>query len=376
MKTIALISPFAMRHSGGVTTVIRELYQAIKEQPGCDAWILENSEGEEAATATGHSWPFRSFLWDQRIHWRPLLHFALTWPRERRHLAALIRERQSSLVHLHYFEDYYLHFPAAQLPIILTLHGSDVRQDLSRSRVLRLCGRYLMARSSRIVLPSRSLQADFLALMPQFAGRTRVIINGIALAAPQALERPLPASFILCTGNLQHVKGQDLLIRALALLRPSHPDLYLILAGDGPQRPVLQQLVQELELQERVLLPGRCSAGEVRWLLDRCLVYAQPSRAEGGHPLAVMEAMLAGKAVVGTMAGGLAEMIVDGRTGLTAAGEDPRALAAAIGTLLDQTEHRHRLAAAGQLQAQSQYTRAAMQQRYWQLYEEVLNEHS
>lgn len=376
MKTIALISPFAMRHSGGVTSVIRELYQALKEQPGGDAWILENSEGEAAATATGHSWPFRSFLWDQQIHWRPLLPFALTWKREQRRLEALIHQRQSSLVHLHYFEDYYLHFTAAQLPVVLTLHGSDLRQDLSHSRVLRFFGRHLMARARRIVLPSRSLQNDFLALMPQFADRTRVILNGIALASAQAPERPLPDSFLLCTGNLQQVKGQDILIRALALLRPAHPGLHLILAGDGPQRQALQQLVQTLELQECVQLAGRCSAGEVRWLLERCLVYVQPSRAEGGHPLAVMEAMLAGKAVIGTKAGGLAEMIVDGRTGLTVAADDPQAMAAAISMLLTQTERRHQLAAAGQQQAQSHYTRAAMQQRYWQLYEEVLNERS
>lgn|GEM_PF-6485809 len=338
-----------------------------------DSWIFENGEGAERETASGASFPFRSFLWDGKMHPQPLLAFGFYYSREQRRVNQWLAAKRTRLVHLHYFADYYLHFAAARLPMIITLHGSDVRQDLAHSQLLRRIARHVFSACQRIILPSASLAADFLEMMPEFQDRTEVVLNGVHPARPKAPTVKCRGPFILCTGNLQRVKGQDILIRAFERVHHSRPEYRLCLAGDGPERESLSALIKSLNLEDRVALLGKCPAAEVRYLVQKCTLYAQPSRSEGGHPLAVMEAMLAGRAVVAARAGGLAEMIHDEKNGLLCDSEDPEALAEVLLRLIRRPALRSRLAKTAERQANGLYTRAAMGDRYRRIYEETLH---
>lgn len=173
---------------------------------------------------------------------------------------------------------------------------------------------------------------------------------------------------------MQPVKGQDILIRAFALIAKQHPDLSLILVGDGPAKADLLALAAGLGMHDRIRFLGSRGSGEISSALRACTFYVQPSRNEGGHPLAVMEAMLAGKAVIASAASGLQEMIQHERNGLLSLPEDPAGMSQHMQRLLSTPSLRQQLAEAGQKKAQETYSLAAMALRYAALYREVLHE--
>jgi len=144
------------------------------------------------------------------------------------------------------------------------------------------------------------------------------------------LPAPTGAKLILWTGRLDPIKGLDLLLRAFARIDPARR-AHLLLAGDGPIRPQIEQTVAALGLTERVHLLGTRS--DVPSLLKAADVYTLPSRTEG-LPNALLEAMAAGVPIVTTDAPGCRDLIEDKRTGLVVPYGDIDALAAALSDLL------------------------------------------
>jgi glycosyltransferase involved in cell wall biosynthesis len=373
--TVAQISPFPVHLHGGVVRTVLNLQEGLKRYTPFSSVVVANQESRSTRVGV-LAFPFRSFCWDRRLYWQRLAAFILLFYSEHRHLFALPLPASVRLFHLHYFGDQYLHFAASRYPYVITLHGSDVRLDLRHSALLRAIAVPVFKRAQRICFPSESLSNDFLDLFPAFRDRCRILLNGTDLAPAKAIAEELPARFILCTGNMQPVKGQDLLIRAFARLAVRHPHIHLVLAGDGPAKEQWRALTAELGLQNQILFLGACNSNEISFVLQKCFFYVQPSRNEGGHPLAVMEAMLAGKAVVASATSGLKEMIEHEHNGLLAQSEDPQGLAEQMERVILSLPLRHQLAENGKQKAQTTYSLEAMSLRYAALYQEVLNERS
>src|SRR6185369_16170488 len=96
------------------------------------------------------------------------------------------------------------------------------------------------------------------------------------------------ANIIIAMGRLGKEKGFDLLITAFARIAPLHPDWHVVILGEGEQRSLLLQLAQELELHDRVHLPGRVKSPLP--YLRQAQLFVLPSRFEG-FPNALCEAM-------------------------------------------------------------------------------------
>lgn len=373
--TICQVSPFPVHLHGGVVRTVLNLHQGLPQHTPFGSVVIANQE------LAGHddgilSFPFRSFAWDRRLYWKPLAAFVLLFRREHKRLFSLPMPASTRLFHLHYFGDHYLHFAASRYPYLITLHGSDVRLDLRRSALLRAIAAPVLRRARRICFPSESLRRDFLGLFPALRDHCRVLYNGTDLAPASPLGETPPKRFILCTGNMQPVKGQDILIKAFALIAKQHPDLELVLVGDGPAKADLLALAAGLGVYDRIRFLGSRNSGDISAALRACTFYVQPSRNEGGHPLAVMEAMLAGKAVIASAASGLQEMIQHERNGLLSLPEDPADMSQHMQRLLSTPTLRQQLAEEGQKRAQETYSLAAMALRYAALYTEVLHEQS
>jgi glycosyltransferase involved in cell wall biosynthesis len=136
----------------------------------------------------------------------------------------------------------------------------------------------------------------------------------------------------------------DVLIEAAALLSDPFPELRVLVAGSGPEEDRLREMVRDRGLEGRVLLLGlRRDVGDVLAALD---VVAFSSDREG-TPLAVMEAMAAGKPIVATGVGGVPDLVEDGVHGLLVPRRDPRALADSIARLLRDERLRNELGARG-----------------------------
>ncbi len=115
---------------------------------------------------------------------------------------------------------------------------------------------------------------------------------------------------IICVGNFyQLYKGQDDLIKSVAICKKKGLDIKLILAGTGKYLSYLQKLAAELMIEEHVEFTGPLSPGkEVRDWIDKSDIFVLPSRCEG-LPRALLEAMARGKVCIGTRVGGIPELL-------------------------------------------------------------------
>jgi glycogen(starch) synthase len=148
--------------------------------------------------------------------------------------------------------------------------------------------------------------------------------------------------YVLGLGRLVHKKGFDLLITAFAEIAANHPDVGLVIAGDGPERQALALTAEALGIRDQVHFPGRLDRGSVAAVMRGAEVFVMPSRVEP-FGIVVLEAWRAGVPVIATAHGGPAEFVTDRVSGLVVDPFDTRALAASLGSLLESRERRHAL---------------------------------
>ncbi len=151
---------------------------------------------------------------------------------------------------------------------------------------------------------------------------------------------------IVTVGRLHPSKGHDVLLRAVALLTRGGRQMTLRILGDGPQRSQLESLAKELGIADRTRFEGSVSEERIIDEMRKADIFVLASHAE---PLGVvyMEAMSMGLATVGTAAGGVGEIITNGKDGLLVEPRNVEALADAIARLQDEPELRRALATAG-----------------------------
>jgi glycosyltransferase involved in cell wall biosynthesis len=159
---------------------------------------------------------------------------------------------------------------------------------------------------------------------------------------------------LLFTGRLARVKGLPVVLSAVQRLRLQHPDIELSLAGDGPDRAVLEAEARRLGVADRVRFLGYQSSDQVRALLQDTDVFVLPSFAEG-VPVVLMEAMASGVPVVTTRVAGVSELVEDGVSGFVVPPGDVDALTRAIDALLGDPVLRARFGAGGRRMVEREF---------------------
>src|ERR687890_721986 len=165
-------------------------------------------------------------------------------------------------------------------------------------------------------------------------------------------------------------KGIRFLIEAVAMLVPRFPDIKLVLAGDGFERPELVQLAERLGIGAQVTFLGWVPNAALPPYYRAAAVSVIPSLEEGfGIPAA--EAMGCEVAVVASDAGGLPEVVENGVTGLVVPRGDSKALAQAIGSLLSDPQRRRQMGQAGRERALRLFDWDRSAEQFEQLYREI-----
>ena len=206
--------------------------------------------------------------------------------------------------------------------------------------------------------------------------RVQTVYNGLDLAdwdisAQSTSQRD--KLLVTTIGNISHVKGHDLFIRAAAAIAPRFPNVRFSIAG-GVLEPSyfeeLQTLVRNLNLEDRFHFAGGIT--DLREHLSAADIFVLPSRSEG-FSNAIVEAMAASLPVVATNVGGNAEAVRHGVTGLIVPTEDSSALAAAISQLLTDPAKAKSMGAAGKQRVAERFTTDAMMMQTTQAYRKLLD---
>lgn len=212
-----------------------------------------------------------------------------------------------------------------------------------------------------------------------------IIPNGIDPSAIISVDRsklthlnddlciPLGAPIILSVGRLALPKGHKYLLEAVPPVLEKYPEAIFVLAGDGPLKQDLQQIITGLGIKQAVRLIGARS--DIPALLNWADVFALPSLSEG-LPISLLEAMSAGLPVVVSQVGGISEVIEDGINGLLVPPSDSAALGSSIIRLLSNPGLRVELGVAAKSLVEHEYTLDQMGNKYQSLFHKLLGANS
>jgi glycosyltransferase involved in cell wall biosynthesis len=288
-------------------------------------------------------------------------------------LVRLMRRERPDVVHTHTAKAGAVGRLAARLagvPVIVhTFHGHVLDGYFSplKTRIFTGIERQLARRSSELIAVTPTVRSQLLQkgigdpdhfsvvrlgldLEPfldsrQRAGKLRREL-GVALDVP----------LVGIVGRLVPIKAHHVFLDAAAHVAAATPAEFVIV-GDGELRAKIEAQVAALGLTQRVHFLG--------WRADLPAIYADLdvvalSSLNEGSPVALIEAMAAGRAVVSTRVGGVGDVIEDGRTGLLVPSGDVTALAAAIKALVDDPTRRQRLGVAARSSVYPTYRMARL----------------
>ncbi len=216
----------------------------------------------------------------------------------------------------------------SSVPIVVTVHSSHFLR-LSKKAFMRPALRFLLSSASVVLSTSEEIDKVVRELLP--GAETIAIVNGVdtSFFKPSApyLERKPGVFDILCPRRLVEKNGVEFLIRALNLLK-GKLDFHAYIAGDGPLRKHLEDMVREFGIGERVTFLGSVENYKMPGIYSSSDLVVIPSLVEATS-IAALEAMSCGKVVAASNVGGLPE-IIDEKTGILFEPGSPQAIANAI----------------------------------------------
>jgi glycosyltransferase involved in cell wall biosynthesis len=268
------------------------------------------------------------------------------------------------------------------IPSVITMHGGDVYvnkaegYDFPTRWYVRPILRWTLTHASALTAISDDCIQHALRAGASM-GQIHLIMNGADLrrfspgGEPSGAGQPYGPHMIFACRQLFPRKGIRFLIQAVAQLRSRHPDIRLVIAGDGFERPELEALANTLKVRDITTFLGWVSNRDLPQYFRGCAVSVIPSLEEGfGIPAA--EAMGCEAPVVATDAGGLPEVVEDGVTGFVVPKGNAEALAGAMDKLLSDPALRERMGKAGRQRAVARFDWMRAAERFEELYGQLL----
>ncbi|MCF6097222.1 glycosyltransferase [Thermovorax subterraneus] len=259
--------------------------------------------------------------------------------------------------------------------VVLTRHwmGKKSEMGIFRPLINRIFYQLL---TDRVIAVSRAVKVSLMEIgVPAWLIKT--VYNGIDVPnisgncgkLRKALNVPERIPLIGMIGRLVPEKGHEYAIRAMPEILKKFRDTRLVLVGDGPFRPYLEDLCGKVGVKDKVVFLGfRKDVEEIAIDFD---VILMPSLSEG-LPLALLESMALGKPVVASEVGGIPEIIKDGVNGVLVPPEDAGALAERIIGLLMSNEMREKLGENARQTVLSKFTAKIMAENTMRIYDELL----
>ena len=297
-----------------------------------------------------------------------------------RRMATEIKSRQIQVIHAHQYTPFFYSSIAGRLSgmrphVIFTEHGRHFPDIVSAKR--RITNRIVFNRLADDITAVCDFSADALARNDGFSRRSiRVIPNGIELdrygpATDRAeLRRQLQLDpgrlYVTIVARFHPVKDHATLLRAFQKVARARGDVDLLLVGDGPLRPDLEQQVNRLDIADRVKMAG-VQSNVADWL-KASDIFVLSSVSEAAS-ITLLEAMACGLPAVVTAVGGNPELVRAGRDGLLVPRGDADGFARALLTLLDDPETRTIMGTSGRQRVHDEFLLDNTVQSYASLFE-------
>lgn len=227
---------------------------------------------------------------------------------------------------------------ACRVPWYHTMSAAIDIDDTSRGwkkEFLRLRKRLVYKLATAVVPASDASRDDVGRTYGVPRVKCQVFYNSLADPLPDCSPRPVEQGKLSCFGRLTPIKGQDVVVEAMALLKYTLPHVRVEFVGDGPSMDSFQQLAQSSGVGDRTSFLRSVSHDEVLERMSTSETTLVPSRSDN-CPLVVIESLAVGTPVIASRVGGIAEMIRDGIDGFLVPPDDPGALAEKIGELLSR----------------------------------------
>ena len=295
------------------------------------------------------------------------------------------REQQIDIIHSHLFGAGLYACLAGfilRVPVIATFHN-EMYLPGSAERFLRLKSLLIRNLAHKIVIVAEFMKEDYLSKGGYPASKMVTVYNGIEFDPPGAAnnlddlrgelgitENDLTVGHV---ANFRAPKGHRYLIEAAAEVCRREPRAKFLLVGefgDGSIKSEVDSLIANYGLESRIIMLGFRS--DVSRLLKVMDIFVLPSISEG-HPLSVVEAMAAAKAVIVTNVGGLPEIVKSGETGFLVEPKDVVTLADKISMLLENPDLRRTVGQRAREFVSAKFSMATMIEQYEKLYEEALS---
>ena len=289
-------------------------------------------------------------------------------------LRQYIQQNGVQIVHTHLTRAAYMGYVAGMLtgvPVVSTMH------TLNRDWAYR----FLPPRNHWFVAVSQDLMRAMTrrGVRPE---RVRVVYNGSSMRAPDGdpraiaaevrweLNVPPDAPLLGVFGRVDEFKGHHILVQAGGEIAAAFPDVHFLFVGHAApaQQRRLRDLAARDGLEDRLRFTG--VRDDVARLMTATDVVVLTSETEACS-MAIIEAMMVGRPVVATRAGGNPELVADGETGLLVE-RTPADVARALRILLSNPERRAAMGEAGRKRALERFTAARMAEEMERLYEDIL----
>jgi rhamnosyl/mannosyltransferase len=294
-----------------------------------------------------------------------------------------IRRLEADILHFH------MPNPVGELSLLLARPQkarvvATWHSDIVRQRIFGLLYRPIQKvflNKVEYIMPTSRRYIESSKILAPLAHKCRVVPLGVPVheyeesaesrVYQKEIEARSPGAFrVVFIGVLRYYKGLKYLIEAIGLLRQSAPQVRLVIGGDGPERPRLENQVRQAGLSDSVEFTGALSDARAVGLRAAGHVFCLPAHLRSeAFGLCQIEAMLAGLPVVSTdLDTGVPEVNRDGESGLIVPPANPKALAEALRRLVNDEDLRRCLGVQARARALENYTAEHMGARLKDIY--------
>jgi len=291
-------------------------------------------------------------------------------------IRASINDTRPDIIHSHRYKENLLAFLASkschpEVKLITTIHGlpevSNIRPGLA-TRSKTAANFFLISKYfTKTVAVSDDIRNTLISRIGFSNKRIGVIHNGIHVQPSHSFSSRVVRPFIIgSSGRLFPVKDYPLMVEiARALSDLGYTDIRFELAGEGPERTLLERLIESYGLQSRFILRGH--QDDMDSFYQGLDLYLNTSIHEG-IPMTILEALAHGLPVIAPAVGGIVEIIDDGTEGFLVAGRDPWNYAVKCRQLHDDAELWARMSSASRQRAEQSFSAEKMAESYYLLY--------